>query len=272
MNRTSPAGRAIRIASVGHALFAATMIGLGILSLVKGDFTVVWQGAPKGVPAREFLVYFTALVSLFSGVSLLWRRTAAIAAAVLLASFILWFLVWRVRALFIASLIESTWSCGQTMVMMAASCVLFAWFARDWQHVGFATGNNGVRIARVLYGLALIPFGYAHFANIKGTVSLVPAWLPWHMFWAYFTGSTFIAAGVAIIIGVFARLAAALSVLQMALFALLVWVPIVARGSLNAFQWGEVVMTLALTAAGWVVADSYYGTPWFGARVSEARR
>lgn len=237
----------------GHAAFAATLIILGMVGLIKGDFTPIWLPLPKGVPARAVLVYLSAIVQLVSGVGLLWQRTAAVASRVLLCILVAWLLLWNVPDLLLHPGMELTWAACQTAVLVAAAWVLYVWFA----------GGTGLRIARALYGLALIPFGIAHFTYIERTTAMVPGWLPWHLFWAYFFGGTFIAAGVAVLIGVYARLAAVLSVLQLGMFTLLVWVPVMA-GRPSASDWSEFVVSWALTAAGWVVADSYRGMPWLG--------
>ena len=255
----------MRIRSIGHAVFAATMLVLGILGLYKGDFTPVWAPVPKSLPASEMLVYLCACVSLASGIGLLFRRSAAIAARALFALLLVWWLLFRLPDIFRAPASQDSWSgTAETAVMVAAAWVLYAWIAPDWdrRRLSFATGAQGLRGARILYGLAQIPFGAAHFTYLKETASLVPAWLPAHLFWAYFFGCTFLAAGVAILIGVFARLATVLSALQLGLFTFLVWLPIVAAGSKSSFQWSEAILSWALTSGAWVVADSYRGLPW----------
>lgn len=259
----------MRIASVGHAVFAATLIAIGILGLVHSEFVPIWRGVPKGLPARETLNYLCALVSLACGAGLLWQRSAATAARVLLMYLLVWFLLFKLRFIFLAPLVEGVYqSCGENAVIIAGAWVLYAWFATDWDKrwFGFATGDSGVRIARVCYGLALIAFGLSHYFYLNLTAPLIPGWLPWHVFWAYFTGAAYLAAGMAILAGVYARLAAALSALQMGTFIFLVWLPIAVAGRMTAFNWGELVATCVLTAAAWVVADSYRGTGWLAMR------
>ena len=184
----------MRVASVSHAVFAAIMIAIGVVGLIKGDFTPVWDPIPQDSHA---LAYLCSFISLTTGIGLLWQRTAAAAARGLFASLLLWLLLLRVPSIVLSPTFGVFWPGFEIAEMVAGSWILYAWFAADWdsRRFGFATGKKGLRLARVLYGAALIFFGFAHFFDLKDTVSLVPGWLPWHVAWAYFTGGAFVVAG-----------------------------------------------------------------------------
>src|SRR5437762_10167886 len=103
------------IASLGHAVFAATMVALGILGLVQGGFTPTWSGVPKGFPAREALAYLCALISLATGLGLLWRRTVVAASRALLIFFLAWLLIFRVSYIFRApATVDAWWGSADT--------------------------------------------------------------------------------------------------------------------------------------------------------------
>jgi len=247
-----------------HAVFALILIGWGLLGLVKGDFAAGWQPVPESMPARGVLVYLTALVCIACGAGLLFKPVATLAAGVLFFWLLAWLLLLRLPWMVVAFSVDHWWSASSTTVMTATAWILYISLAddRDRQYLGFILGETSLRIARMLFGLGLIPIGLAHFIYLEATSPLVPAWLLWPDFWSYFTGAAFVAAGLATITGVLARLAAVLVTVQIGLLTLVVWVPKVIDGRLSAFQWGEVVVSVVLTSCAWVVADSYRDTSW----------
>src|SRR5262249_6326979 len=124
--------RQVRTSGVrpSRVFFAATMVGLGILGLIKGDFPPIWSGVYQSLPGRQGLVYLCAFVSLATGVGLLFQRTAVVAARALLIYLLAWLLLFRIPHVFAAPAVEATWwECGDTAVMAAAAWVLFAWLA-----------------------------------------------------------------------------------------------------------------------------------------------
>src|SRR5579862_8622365 len=130
MNLNTGGKWAMRIASIGHALCAATLIALGIQGLVQGDFAAIWQPVPKGVPVpvREALAYLCGIISLACGLGLLWPRTAGSAARLLLVYLLIWLLSFKVPVILRAPTVEVSYeSWGETAVIVAAAWVLYAW-------------------------------------------------------------------------------------------------------------------------------------------------
>ena len=60
-------GQIMRVVSIGHAVFAATMIAVGIAGLVEGNFVQMWLPVPKTLPGREALAYVCAVIALACG-------------------------------------------------------------------------------------------------------------------------------------------------------------------------------------------------------------
>jgi len=251
--------------TVTHLFFALTIAATGIIGLAGGAFAPILSGVPKSLPGRELLAYVCDTLLLACGAGLLVRRTGAPAALVLLIFLILWTLLFKVPFIIRHPLVEGSYQTnGENAVLIAGAWVLYVAFAEEtkrWRF-GFVAGDPGLRIAHVLYGLALIAFGFSHFAYLNLTAPIIPSWLPGHVFWAYFTGAAYVAAGVAIVSGILARLAALLVALQIALMTILVWGPIVTAGKVSAMNWQETIVSWALTAAAFVIASSYEGEPW----------
>jgi len=249
-----------------HLIFALTMIAIGILSLFSGGFGGIWGGVPKSLPDRQLLAYASMVISLACGAGLLANRTAASAAFVLSVFLIIWTILFKVPVIVRNPLVEVAYqSCGENLVLIAGAWLLFASLADEPERKGLAklAGQSGRRIAYLVYGLALIAFGFSHFVYLNLTVPLVPEWLPKPLFWAYLTGSIYIATGFLIVTGLAVRLGAVISAIQIALITILVWVPFILRGPLSFEGVGEPVVSWALTAAAFVVAESLSGQPWF---------
>src|SRR5215813_1092280 len=101
---------------------------------------------------------------------------------------------------------------------------LFTIFLRgDWQK---APGlDKLILFGPLFYAAPLAAFGTEHFTLTKVIASIVPSWIPWHLFWAYFVGACFIAAGLSLVTKIQARLAASLLALTFFLFVVLMDAP-----------------------------------------------
>ncbi|HEY5047202.1 MAG TPA: hypothetical protein VII49_04165 [Rhizomicrobium sp.] len=238
----------------GWRVYGLGVMALALVCLAWGSFDP-GQPVPKGFPDRTALAYAAAIFMLVAGAAIEWRRTAAWGAGALAAYYALIVVILMNGRVLLAHYAEyGTWSdIAEQFAIAAAGLIVYAANAR----IDVALAARLTRIGQLTFGICALLFGGAHFFYLNLTAPLVPKWLPpGQVFWAYATGVGHVAAGVAILSGVQARLAAILLTAMFASFTPLVHVPLLLADPHSHFVWAENALNLALTGAAWVVADS----------------
>lgn len=253
----------MRIA-VGQGLFAIAAASLALWSLKYGELPWGAQSLLAHIPSRETWVHASALIILAASVGLCFPRTA-LPSALTIGAYLAIEVAISIPPILSEPLSIGAWYpfCEALTVLVGAS-ILCAILRRKSPGPGMLIASEGVmRIAQVLFGLTCVFYGWSHFVYADYTAGMVPAWLPGHLAFAYFTGLGHVAAGIAIIFRVVPRLAAVLEAIMMSLFGLLVWVPSFFAqprpqwATPPEHQWSELTVNLALAAAAWLVAISF---------------
>jgi uncharacterized membrane protein YphA (DoxX/SURF4 family)/uncharacterized membrane protein len=123
-----------------------------------------------------------------------------------------------------------------------------------WRNVrGF---DKVILFGPIFYAAPLAAFGTEHFTLTKLIASMVPAWIPWHMFWAYFVGACFIAAGLSFVTRIQVRLSATLVALTFFFFVALMDVPGWAKHPQDRFALALVLRELSFGAGAMALAAS----------------
>jgi uncharacterized membrane protein YphA (DoxX/SURF4 family) len=239
---------------VSVRLFGLAAAALGLVGLVWGDFAVVWEPDPDGVPGRNALAYAVAVPFLLAGLAILWNRAAqygALALTFLYGLPVIFLDIPRVIA--DPSMFGNWYAVAEPLALAAGALVAYANCGR----LESVTDRRLAKIGRVIFGLCLIVFGLAHLVYLDYTAKMVPAWIPpGQMFWAYATAVAHCAAGIALLSGICARIAAMLLSAMFVVFAVLVHAPTIFNDPHRHFYWVENSINFALIGSAWVIAAS----------------
>ena len=145
------------------------------------------------------------------------------------------------------------WSYFAFGVVLAIGLVAI-FLCGDWQRArGF---DKLILFGPLFYAAPIAAFGTEHFTVTKAIASLIPAWIPWHQFWAYFVGACFIAAALSLVTRIQARLAASLLALTFFLFVVLMDAPGWARNPHDRFALTFALRELSFSGGALALAAS----------------
>ena len=232
----------------GVIIFGLASTGLGVIGLLRGDFTIVWHPVPDLLQGQAWLAYLCALLFTLAGAGLQRNDLRPGAASILCLLYMLFAISW-LRRVIGYPLIMGTWLGFSEQFALALGAAVTIVIA------GKGSGA-AVSACRICFGLCELVFGLAHFLSLAETRAMTPAWLPpGQDFWAVTTGVAHLLAGLALILGIKPQLAARLLAVMFFGFGALVWMPLVFADPLSAFPWSGSAINLALVGAAWALAD-----------------
>ena len=235
----------------GRLLFSLAIIGIGVETLIC-SYVSSHKVVPviPWVPAIPSLAYLVGTIFILCGAGLLFQRTLVVSSITLGVVMLLCGLAFDVPRH--PNLMSAPW---RTNVLEPIVIGCLAWLTPGLGRVPEWLR----RTSRYLIAFALIVFGIAHFQILTPIASMVPSWIPCHLFWTVFFGVAFIAAGVSFATGWLQRWAALGVGLMFALWTVTIHLPPV----LNFFRipgatqdpdkWSDVFIVVALWGGFWAL-------------------
>lgn len=232
---------------------AVGLCGLGALSLMYQDTVLRWEPVPASWPRHAVLGAVSGLILLVAGGLMAMTRLRAHGAAIAGVFIGLWVLGLHLPRVIARPSDLTEWLAAAECGAIALGGLLLA---------GEQSGGSKV-IADLelrLFGLCCIMFGISHFAYVKFTASMVPAWLPMRQQLACVAGAIHVGTGIGLLAGLRRRWFAFTEALMMSAFVLLVHLPRVASHPGDRTELTLLFVAVTLTSAAWIVATSRAAT------------
>jgi len=222
---------------LGRHVFGVAAVAAGLVGLVWHDHNPVF-------------VYAAAAAQIPGGAALQFGRSAKVGAVVLGAVYAV-FALMLVPPIVAKPRVFDPWGdFFEQFTLVIGAAIVYARFSSLWKL------ETLKRAGRILLGVCVISFAIYQAVHLDFTASLVPKWLPPNqMFWAVATTVAFALAAVALLANTMALLATRLLTLMLAIFGLLVWVPLLVSNPHSHTNWSETVLTFAIAGAAWILAD-----------------
>jgi uncharacterized membrane protein YphA (DoxX/SURF4 family) len=200
----------------GRCIFAVGLAGLAVLGFVYQDFII---GRPLAWPyinnLNPGLAYVSNAIVILAAIAIFAKQKGKTAAFVI-GGLILFLSLSR----HLANSMQDWLNTYKTLALIGGSLIVAASFEADRK-----AQNLLIWIGSVCLAIFFIASGYAHFKFADFVTGFIPAYIPFHAFFTYFTAISLIAGGIGVLIPAVRKWAALLSGVMLAGWFLLLHIP-----------------------------------------------
>jgi len=243
------------VGGVGRFFFSLAVAAFAVQHFI---YARVGEGlGPPWTPVSPLGAWVMGAVLLATAVSLVVGVKSAVSVLLLALALGLRFVIIYVPRIIANPRDPGPWTSGFEILAMCGVALFLFWSLPAQPNAWPPASGGPIRaLATFLFAALWIVVGVQHFHYAHFVATLVPAWIPWPLFWAYFVGTTFFATALALIVNKLASLATSLLGIMFLLFVLIVHAPRITAALHNANEWTSGFIALAMSGGGLVAAGA----------------
>jgi uncharacterized membrane protein len=213
---------------LGRTFIAIAMIAFGIQHFIYLEFvTRVFPVIPLWIPGHAILACVFGAFLILTGAAILLSIKARLLTVLLGSTILLMFLLLLLPMLLTNLQNGIIWTnAGKALVLAGANFLVAISYPED------VAKNNLIQLLEKLLPLGrwllsgfFILAGILHFIYAPFVATLIPNWIPAHLFWTYFAGIALIAGAIGMLIPRTAQLAATLSAIMVFIWVVILHIP-----------------------------------------------
>jgi uncharacterized membrane protein len=235
--------------------FGISVLAIGIINLVTGNFPTGLLPVSNSLPGRTLLVYASGISMIISGILILTKKYAWPGALLAEGIFLLFLIFLHIPKLLTHLNVSSEWTPAFEVFMLFSGALILGGTVltgdsrENVRHKLIATG-------KYCFAISLFVFAVLHFLFAGEVVTFIPAWIPLKLFWAYFAVAAFFAASVSLFINKQVRLSAILLSLMFFIWVCILHLPVVITAIHSEQNWTNLFVPLAMSGIGLLIAGT----------------
>ncbi len=250
------------LSNIGRIFYGVAIAGMGFPTIYYKVFPYMLLPPQYLSPQHTIVAYISGALLVLAGVFIALNKKTNIISLLLGTVLLLIFCFLFIPFMFSAGANYkhlTEWENAEKELALAGGAFVIAgWFSTKSKNAVGSSPNKLSSFGAILYSVPILSFGILHFMYGNEVSSMVPGWIPFHLFWIYFAGAALIGSGIAIILKIKTRLIAALLGIMIFVWFIIIHVPEVISSSPDDMN-GEIVsafLALAYSGIAFVIAGT----------------
>jgi hypothetical protein len=203
------------LSNTGRIFFGVSIAVLGFLTIYYRDFPyMLIPSQHSDIPGLFMLAYISGTLLIWSGGCIIFEKrillTSLLLGSVLLLVFCFYFIPFELLVSPNYMHFGDWENAAKELALSSGALVIAGNYSEENEQRPFRFLTKLIPFGTIFFSLTIISFGVDHFLYAKEVADYVPSWVPYHIFWMYFTGTALLGSGLAIILKIKRKLAATL--------------------------------------------------------------